>query len=238
MVKLGLSTYLPVLSCSLNHCDSIPFNWRLAQQNYRQSSLSSPFLQYANLARQLVVRGTSGLHRGDVRDSQMDGTPLQGHLRRLVRLREEHARSEVNKVPQWIEVRYWSLHLSAAILNTLNSQGCPGGIRRIAKTLSQIIIIIIIKLYFRPTWPIKWIQTYVKIHNVHRGYATGKTYNTDRQCFRNWELKNVELETVFTTLFRELSTRCLKPEILFRHNSLKLGMPLDTNMLLALQCRG
>ena len=119
MVKLGLSTYLPVLSCSLNHCDSIPFNWRLAQQNYRQSSLSSPFLQYANLASQLLVRGTSGLHRGHVRDRQMDGTPLQGHLRRLVRLREEHARSEVNKVPQWIEVRYHSTY----ILNIIASVG-------------------------------------------------------------------------------------------------------------------
>ena len=47
------------------------------------------------------------------------------------------------------------------------------------------LIIIIIKLYFRPTWSIKLIQSYVKLHNVHRGYATGKTYNIDRQCFQS-----------------------------------------------------
>ena len=29
-----------------------------------------------------------------------------------------------------------------------------------------------------------------KLQHVHRGCATGKIYNIDRQCFLNWELKS------------------------------------------------
>ena len=56
-----------------------------------------------------------------------------------------------------------------------------------------------------------YIQYLVHVQHVHRGYAIGKIYSTVRQCFLNWELVSDVLATVFTTLLRELSTRCLKP---------------------------
>ena len=74
-----------------------------------------------------------------------------------------------------------------------------------------LIIIIIIKLYFRHIYGPFNIYSVVHVQHLHRGYATDKIYSTVRQCFLNLELKSDVLATVFTTLLSELSTRCLKP---------------------------
>ena len=66
-----------------------------------------------------------------------------------------------------------------------------------------------------------------KHNRVCGGYVPGKICNSDRHCFLNSEHKNVEFFTTITTLLRQLSTHCLKPKILIRHNSLKLNMMND-----------
>ena len=81
----------------------------------------------------------------------------------------------------------------------------------VARISFIVIIIIIIKLYFRHIYGPYNIYSVVHVQHLHRGYATGKIYSTVRQCFLNLELKSDVLATVFTTLLSELSTRCLKP---------------------------
>ena len=64
---------------------------------------------------------------------------------------------------------------------SLQSASCCNG----TSYAGIIIIIIIIIALFQTHMAHKMNTNVCKIHNVHRGYATGKTYNTDRRCFRN-----------------------------------------------------